>query len=55
MGLLYTPEHGYAGFTVPHFDQFMLRAEQRVDNTGAVGVVVQPYALINRTDRTAER
>jgi hypothetical protein len=26
MGLLYTPEHGYAGFTVPHFDQFMLRA-----------------------------
>ena len=32
---------------------FMLRAEQRVDNTGAAGVVVQPYALINRTDRTA--
>jgi hypothetical protein len=26
MGLLYTPEHGYAGFTVPHFEQFMLRA-----------------------------
>lgn len=26
MGLLYTPEHGYAAFTVPHFDQFMLRA-----------------------------
>lgn len=25
MGLLYTPEYGYAGFTVPHFDQFMLR------------------------------
>jgi hypothetical protein len=25
MGLLYTPEHGYAAFTVPHFDQFMLR------------------------------
>lgn len=22
MGLLYTPEHGYAAFTVPHFDQF---------------------------------
>ncbi|MFK4481991.1 hypothetical protein ABH929_000721 [Curtobacterium sp. AB7] len=26
MGLLYTPEHGYAAFTVPDFDQFMLRA-----------------------------
>lgn len=26
MGLLYTPEHGYAAFTVPHFDQFMIRA-----------------------------
>lgn len=26
MGVLYTPEHGYAAFTVPHFDQFMLRA-----------------------------
>ena len=26
MGLLYTPAHGYAGFTVPHFDRFMLRA-----------------------------
>lgn len=26
MGLLYTPEHGYAAFTVPQFDQFMLRA-----------------------------
>lgn len=25
MGLLYTPEHGYAAFTVPHFDQFMKR------------------------------
>lgn len=25
MGLLYTPEHGYAAFTVPHFDKFMLR------------------------------
>lgn len=25
MGLLYTPEHGYAAFTVPHFDRFMLR------------------------------
>ncbi|HEX5018534.1 MAG TPA: ATP-binding protein, partial [Actinomycetes bacterium] len=26
MGLLYTPEHGYASFTVPHFERFMLRA-----------------------------
>lgn len=26
MGLLYTPEHGLAAFTVPHFDQFMKRA-----------------------------
>jgi hypothetical protein len=25
-GLLYTPEHGYAAFTVPDFDTFMLRA-----------------------------
>jgi len=26
MGLLYTPEHGYAAFTVPHFDTFIMRA-----------------------------
>lgn len=26
MGLLYTPDHGFAAFTVPHFDQFILRA-----------------------------
>ena len=26
MGLLYTPEHGYAAFTVPQFDKFILRA-----------------------------
>lgn len=26
MGLLYTPEHGYAAFTAPHFDKFILRA-----------------------------
>jgi hypothetical protein len=25
-GLLYTPQHGYASFTVPHFDRFMKRA-----------------------------
>jgi hypothetical protein len=24
-GLLYTPGHGYAAFTVPQFDRFMLR------------------------------
>ncbi|MDN4475019.1 ATP-binding protein [Demequina sp. SYSU T00192] len=26
MGLLYTPEHGFAAFTVPHFDKFLKRA-----------------------------
>jgi AAA ATPase domain len=26
LGLLYTPQHGYAAFTVPHFDRFMMRA-----------------------------
>lgn len=26
MGLLYTPEHGYAAFTVPDFDKYMMRA-----------------------------
>lgn len=26
MGLLFTPEHGYAEFTVPHFEQFMARS-----------------------------
>lgn len=25
MGLLYTPSHGYAAFTVPHFDKYMRR------------------------------
>lgn len=25
MGLLYTPEHGYAAFTVPQFDDFLVR------------------------------
>lgn len=25
-GLLYTPQHGYAAFTVPHFDRFLRRA-----------------------------
>ncbi|WP_029151075.1 ATP-binding protein [Microbacterium indicum] len=31
MGLLYTPEHGYAAFTVPQFDRFMLRAVPVLD------------------------
>jgi hypothetical protein len=31
MGLLYTPQHGYAAFTVPHFDRFMLRAVPILD------------------------
>jgi hypothetical protein len=31
MGLLYTPEFGYAAFTVPHFDKFMLRAIPTLD------------------------
>lgn len=31
MGLLYTPQHGYAAFTVPEFDSFMLRAVPELD------------------------
>lgn len=31
MGLLYTPEHGYAAFTVPDFDKFMIRAVPTLD------------------------
>lgn len=30
-GLLYTPSHGYAAFTVPHFDRFMKRAVPDLD------------------------
>lgn len=30
-GLLYTPSHGYAAFTVPHFDRFMKRAVPALD------------------------
>lgn len=30
-GLLYTPMHGYAAFTVPQFDQFMLRVMPVLD------------------------
>ncbi len=33
MGLLYTPEYGYADFTVPHFDKFMIRAMPLWDGT----------------------
>jgi len=29
MGLLYTPQHGYAAFTVPQFDRFLKRAIPR--------------------------
>ena len=31
MGLLYTPQHGYAAFTAPDFDTFMLRAVPVLD------------------------
>jgi hypothetical protein len=31
MGLLYTPQHGYAAFTVPHFDRFLLRAMPQLE------------------------
>lgn len=31
MGLLYTPEHGYAAFTVPHFDKFIVRAMPKLE------------------------
>ena len=34
-------------------DQYMISAEQRVDNIGAGPAVVQPFALINRTSKTA--
>ena len=30
-GLLYTPTHGFAAFTVPHFDRFMKRAVPNLD------------------------
>lgn len=30
MGLLYTPEHGFAAFTVPDFDSYMMRALPRL-------------------------
>lgn len=31
MGLLYRPQHGFAAFTVPHFDRFLLRAIPTLD------------------------
>ena len=34
-------------------DEYMIRAEQRIDNTGGDAAVVQPFALINRTSVTA--
>jgi KaiC/GvpD/RAD55 family RecA-like ATPase len=30
-GLLYTPQHGFAAFTVPQFDRFMMRAVPELD------------------------
>lgn len=36
-------------------DQFLITAEQTVQNEGGNAAVVQPYALINRTDRTASQ
>ena len=29
--VLFTPAHGYAAFTVPHFDRFLLRAIPALD------------------------
>jgi YidC/Oxa1 family membrane protein insertase len=36
-------------------DQYMITAEQTVTNTAPGAVVVQPYAFINRTSRTASQ
>jgi YidC/Oxa1 family membrane protein insertase len=36
-------------------DQYMITAEQTVANTASGAVVVQPYAFINRTSRTASQ
>jgi YidC/Oxa1 family membrane protein insertase len=36
-------------------DQYMITAEQTVANTAPAAVVVQPYAFINRTSRTASQ
>jgi hypothetical protein len=34
-GLLYTPGHGYAAFTVPQFDRYMLRCHSGMGGVGA--------------------
>jgi hypothetical protein len=34
MGLLYTPDYGYADFTVPHFEKFMLRVMPQLEVIG---------------------
>ena len=34
---------------------YMIHADQRVDNSGSTNAVVQPFALINRTDRNASQ
>ena len=47
MGLLYTPQHGYAAFTVPHFDRFLLRAMPRLE--------VPPRRPRARSDKRQER
>ncbi|MBE0418336.1 MAG: ATP-binding protein [Coriobacteriia bacterium] len=36
-GLLYTPGHGYAAFTVPHFDRYMLRCHSGLKEIDASG------------------
>jgi len=33
-GLLYTPEHGYAAFTVPQFEKYLLRSQTNLLNEG---------------------
>src|SRR5690606_25855018 len=36
-------------------DNFMITAEQTVANTGDGAVIVRPFALLNRTSRTASQ
>lgn len=54
MGLLYTPEHGYAAFTVPHFDRFMKRAVPVLDvppvNRRGPKIAAQDLAASNPAD-----
>jgi hypothetical protein len=42
-GLLYTPEYGYAAFTVPQFDQYMLRRHASLAG-------VEPRRRVTRSD-----